>query len=828
MLTWQQTEFLLKGVYLGILVMIAWMVPRSLEIATIAGFTLVGLASFLGFAAYRKIREGYSVKDRWLAFVIFLLLENPGMVYAGLLVGLSVGTWVTFEFRGSDSSVPPEAIWPVVGGAVLGMIFYALRHVRQPLYRLYAGLGIVPVLVGGFIAFYSYRHDLIGVNRNDAVDAIGGLLLLGLPGFYLLTFSSLVDESEIEIGAMCAALGIAIWSVRSLVSQVVSISPVVGGAALLIPLGIFLVYTTRVMPRLRVFKHALRGLSYRQLGQTKLALASLNRALQYDPNSTLARQQMWDLHRDLNFAELKDQPELVSMLNFEFCLGRISHMLQAKPAPDELNEAMKMLDLITQEKPPMAPIAAYWRAVGCLHVRQYDEAAKQLFSILELPQYNTAERHTIHYAAWQLAMFGHPEMQRLVAQPLLARPGQRMDAIAAVETLLVKLPDDPGAWDLKRQLYADLVEEEYWTLNQPGQPATPFNHAYAQQLGLALLDDPGQWRRGCGYLRIAAHGMPAKTPNLLIQIAATHEKHGDVEGMWENNLQAMRIGRSIGVANIDAADREPLFAAVKKIGDLAFQQNRFDIALEAYKFYSQNENAGIETWRMLAELFERNKDVWQALHCNEHAMRYNADDADLKARKDRYYFSIQPDEVTARWQTIEKWFDIPYCREKATWILEKHAGDFEMLDWAAHLVALALAPEPASIASRFLLARIRRLRGEVPEAIEVLDHIRQNRPEKIRGTDETLGWYYTHRMLGDLYLDSKPDEAIKCYLEFRKSDEAGADTSYKLGKAYEAIGELRSAAGCYQEVIAYDKHPLYFDARDALERIKSTAAAKRA
>ncbi len=825
MLTWQQTEFLLKGVYLGILVMIAWMVPRPAEIVAIAGFTLLGLVLFLGIAAYRKMREGYRVKDRWLGFLIFLLLENPGMVYAGLLVGLSSGVWLTFDLQPDrpGGSTSPEALWPVAGGAVLGMIFYGLRHFRLPLHRLYAGLGIVAVLVGGFMAFYYFRHDLFGTHRNEAIDAIGGLLALGLPGFYLLTFAGFVEESEIEIGAMCAALGIAIWSIRALIAQYVNIAPVVGGAALLIPLGVFFVYTTRVMPGLRVFKHALRGMSYRQMGQTHLALASLNRALQYDPKSPLARQQMWDLHRDLNFAELKNRPDLVPLLNFEFCLERISNMMQTKPPPEKLAEAIRMLDLIAAERPNLAPVCAYWKAIALLHGHQYEEAAKQLASILELPQYNTAERQSIHFQAWQLALFGHPEMNRLVAQPLLAKAGHRMDAIAAVEMQLARTPEDPGAWDMKRQLYAGLTEEEYWSLNQPGQPATLFNHEYAQQLGLALLDDPAQWQRGCAYLRIAAHGMPARTPNLLIQIAATHEKHGDLAGMWDNYLQAMRLGRSLGVANIDAADREALFATVKKIGDLAIQQDRLHIALEAYKFYSQNENAGIETWRMLADLFERTADVWQALHCTEHALRYNAEDPDLKARKDRYYYSIQPDEVKARWKSIENWFDAPYCREKAKWVLEKCPGDFEMLDWASHMVALALVAEPESITSRWLLARIHRLRGEVPEAIAVLEHIRQNRPEKIRGQEETLGWFFSNRMLGDLYLDSNPAEAVTCYLEFRKSDEAGADTSFKLGKAYEATGDLRAALACYQEVVVYEKHPMYYDARDAIERIKSSA-----
>ena len=43
--------------------------------------------------------------------------------------------------------------------------------------------------------------------------------------------------------------------------------------------------------------------------------------------------------------------------------------------------------------------------------------------------------------------------------------------------------------------------------------------------------------------------------------------------------------------------------------------------------------------------------------------------------------------------------------------------------------------------------------------------------------DESKAWYFTHRLLGDVYVDEKPDQAVLCYLEFRNSDEAGADTS---------------------------------------------------
>ncbi len=822
MLTWQQTEFLLKGVYLGLLVMIAWFVPKWDELAIIAGFTLAGLALFLGWAAFLKIREGYRIQGRLLGFLIFLLLENTGMVYAGLLLGLSCGAGWTFKWwRGPphpDEAIPLEAIWPVFGGAVLGGVFYNLRGVTNRLHRFWMSLAMIAILVGGAGAFYYLKPDAFSDQQRQMIAL---LLLLGIPGFFLLSFSGLVEESEIEVAAMCAALGIALWTYIS------AYSPAVGGAVVLLPLGIFFVYTSKYMPALRIFKHALRGMSYRQMGQTRLALISLGRAIQLDAHNPLAREQMWCIHRDLDFAELQHQPDLLPFLNFDFCLERIGQILQTKPSPDDLRETHKMLNLITEEEPARQPSCAYWSAVACLHEHRHEDAAKQLMSILQLPQWATPQREGIHFLAWYLAMYGHPEMARRVGNVLLPQPGQRMDAIAAVETQLGLAPQDPNAWDVKRQLYSELTEREYLTLAQPDQPLPRFSHEYAQQLGLALLDDPQQWRRGCEYLRVAAHGLPAQAANVYIQIAQTHDKHGDNAGLWSNYMKAMQLGRSIGVQNLTPAEKETLFAQVKSIGELALKRGQFDAALEAFKFYSQNESAGIETYRVLADLFEKKKEIWQALHCCEHALTYNAEDRDLLARKDRYYYSITPADLQPRLESVRKWFDPQYCRDKARWVLDKFNGDFELLDWASHLTELALVAQPGSHAARLLKARVCRLRGEIPEALVLLEEIRQHRPEKFANEEEKQAWYFGHRMLGDLYLDEKPGDAVACFTEFRQSDEAGADTSFKLGKAYETLGDFRQAAACYEEVTAYERHPLYYEARDALDRVKRGAPAPR-
>jgi len=61
-----------------------------------------------------------------------------------------------------------------------------------------------------------------------------------------------------------------------------------GAAPFLIPVTLYFVYATRVMPELRVFKHVLRGYGYMNLGRLRLAIQFFRRAVELDPNSPLA------------------------------------------------------------------------------------------------------------------------------------------------------------------------------------------------------------------------------------------------------------------------------------------------------------------------------------------------------------------------------------------------------------------------------------------------------------------------------------------------------------------------------------------------------------
>lgn len=803
---WEQTEFVLKGIYLGLLLVVALQAPTWLEVAQVALITSAGLVLCLGVAAVRKLREGYRIKDRLAGFILFLVLENPGLVYTGMILGLTLGTYNVFKERGEQRDW--QLVAPVLGGAALGLGVYFLRYLRDRRLRLWLGLVLAAGLVGGAVALFHFQPHLF---HEDQRAMLGYLLLLGLPGFYLLTLASVVEESEFEIAAACAALGVALWILGE------KLSPNFGFVAMVVPLALYFVYTRRILPGLRVFKHVLRGISYAEVGRFRPALLSLGRAVALDPANPLAREQLWHVYRRMDFHQLVRDPETLAVVDFDMCLERVAALLLLQtPKPEQLQEAQRLLDLIAEQQPQLQPTCDYWRCVAFLHQRQSDQAARHLERLLAA-EADSPARRAVLMPGWYLALLLHPEMIRRVGTPLIAHPARRLEAIAAVERRLAQ-GEDAAAWELKRLLYSDLTEADYRAAAP--EPRSAFDYSYAQQLGLALLDDQQQWQRGCEYLRIAAHGLPSQAPAIFIQIAKAHEKAGDLQGMWHNYEQAKNAGRAV-FANLGNDDRHALFAVVKLLGEHAVANEQLDIALDCFKFYTRYERAGLETYRTLADLFERTKDIWQALQCTEHGLTYDAQDKDLRERKDRYYYSVTADQVRQRREDIYKWFDVDYCLQKARWVLERKQIDLDLLDWAGHLAELAQALTPTGIIARVLRARVLRQRGEIVAAIALLEEVRQNRPEKFASNDEEEAWYLAHRLLGDMYLEEKPDQAALCFQEFKKSSRSGADTLFKLGKAYENLGDRTRAAKYYEQVTAFDGHPLRYDAQDALDRLRT-------
>jgi tetratricopeptide (TPR) repeat protein len=814
----QQTEYVLKGIYLGLLAFVALRTPTWQALGTAALYTLGGLALFLVIAALPKLREGYKLKGKLLPFVLFLLLESPLLVYSGILLGTALGAFAVAAETQDENKT--ELLLAVAGGAVLGVVFGLLRNVQERKTRLGLCLALAVAVMAGALYLMGWFPDSVPQHKlkPENMTLFSVQLLLGIFVFYLLTFAGTAEESEVEIGMICAALGLGLGTLMKEYTQFQSLG-------FFIPVLLYFYYTMSVLPRLRVFKYVVRGYSYAKVGRFRQALLAFRRAVQLDPSDPMAREGLWSVHRAMDFVQLANDPETLALIDFDLCLDRAgSLLLEPSPTSAKLDEAHRLLDLVLNQRPDMKPRVCYWRCVAALHVRDYDRAAAELELVLDPSHWsaNDPQRRLALLPAWRLALTLHEEMRRRVGLPQIVQPRRRMEAIAAVERHLADNPDDRDVWNLKRLLYQDLTEADYDTLVEPGRAAAHFDHEYTQQLGLALINDPNRWQRGGEYLRMAARGLPALGPTMYIQIAQANERAGNPEGAMHNYELAKKAGLTVGHANLGDEDKQAFFATVKMLGEVARQRGDIPAAIDNYRLFLEWDRSGLETLRVLADLYEKKGDALAALWFTEQALIFDSKDKDLLERKDRYYYSVMPDDLRARLEVVKNGFDTTYCLKKARSVLDTRTTDLELLDWAQHLAELAHIVQPDWVAPKVLLARARLRRGEKEEAVAALEAIHTNRPEKFASGDDEDAWYLACRLLGEMYLYElgRPDLAVPCFSDYRKYGKSGADTIYKLGQAYEQLGDRVRAMKCYENVAAYDGHPLAHEANDALYRLK--------
>jgi tetratricopeptide (TPR) repeat protein len=395
-----------------------------------------------------------------------------------------------------------------------------------------------------------------------------------------------------------------------------------------------------------------------------------------------------------------------------------------------------------------------------------------------------------------------------------------MEAIAAVERHLATEPQDQTAIELKKLLYRGLTEAEHAEAAGEGMAVRNFDYDYCQHLGLSLINDDAHWQRGGEYLRIAACGLPALGPTLFVQIAQAQRRVGLMDEARHNYELAKRAGQSIGAANMGEAERHAYFGTVKLLGEDAMQRGDIDAAIENFRLYTESEQSGVATLRTLAELYERKGDPLAAARCTDQALQYNSADPDLLERKDRYYYSILPEDLNARLEQFGKGFDFDYCIRRGREVLEKYT-DLDWLDVARALSELAVVVRPASLTAKVLKARVKLRYGERDEAITLLEEVRAaGASDKVPSGEDGEAWYTSCQFLGDLYLEAgKPEQAIQCLNDFRRSAKSGARTWFRMAQAYEALGDTARAKKCYANVKAYDGNPLAGEAIDALARL---------
>jgi tetratricopeptide (TPR) repeat protein len=833
---WLTTEYVLKGVYLGLVLYAALQeaatpVPGSwyaLLWVNLGG--LAGLLIAMGAAGFNKVREGYAVKGRLPAFLFFLLLESPLLIYGGLIGGTLAG--VLFTLREGMGEV---LVFTLGCGALLGVAFGAMRQVRQRSLRLALILMVCTALAAGVLILFGKidflqeeLHELRGYVQDPGV--FGVQLLLGIPFFYVLTFAGQEEESEIEIGAMCATFAVAVPMLFGEQGSFHEDAAWRGvGARILgyfVPLMVYFWYTLRILPGLRVIKHSFRGYSHARVGRYARALQSFRRALQLAPNNQMARNGFWNVHCQLDFSQVAADPQMMALVDVNLCMDRAGSLLVAgRPTPAQLQEARRLLELVLTINPSLRPCADYWEAVAHTHCHEFDAAEGKLNWLLDPDHYgrDNVARNLVLLQGWQLVLTLHDELRRRVGEPQLAQPGRRMDAIGAVERQLAQQPDDQNTWGLKRLLYADLTEADYDAWTGPSNVAAHFDHAYVQELGLALINDEQRWQRGTEFLRMAARGLPPNAVGIYAQIAKAYQRNGDEPAALHYFNLGRKAGQAIGVKNLADPEQQTYFATCKFLGETALYHGNVDEAIENFHLYAENERSGLETLRTLADLYEKKGDALNALRINDHALIYSPRDKDLLERKDRYYYSATPEQIRAHVDFFKTGLDVDYCIRRAKTILDGRYEDMEWLNVAGHLIQLARVILPDNLAAKVLEARICLRTGDRDRALALLEEVRAGKDQAANSGDESEAWFAANQLLGDLYLETgRADQALLALQDFRESSKSGAKTIFKMAQAYEQLGDRAKAMKCYEQVTAYEGNPLVYEAREAMYRMKSS------
>ena len=400
-----------------------------------------------------------------------------------------------------------------------------------------------------------------------------------------------------------------------------------------------------------------------------------------------------------------------------------------------------------------------------------------------------------------------------------------MEAIYAVEKHLADEPQRRRASSpLKKLLYADLTDAEYDAGAGGEGIAAPYvDHAYLQHLGLALINDDAHWQRGGEYLRLAARGLPNHSVTLFVQIAQAQQRVGQLDEARHNFELAKRAGHGVGQKNLEDAQRQAYFATVKYLGEDALARGDIDAAIENFRFYSESgarrhrdaahPGRALRAARRPARRRPRHRPGAAVQRRRQGPARTQGSLLLLDPARRPPAPGSSSSRPASTWSTAS---------HQARQILERYT-DLEWLDVAGHLARLVLVvkpgePRPPGCCSSRVLLRL----GERDQAIALLQETRgPQKPEKFASGDDEEAWFQACQLLGDLYLEiGKPDLAVPCLNDFRKSSKSGARTLFKLGQAFEQLGEVPKAKRCYEQVTAYEGNPLAPEAYDALSRLQ--------
>src|SRR5262249_25083138 len=120
----------------------------------------------------------------------------------GILAGIALAAFVVPK-NASQSWLLPATL---LTGIAMGLAFPLVPMIKNRWTRFGLGLGLAMVPVAVILIWNEIDSNFL---PNSA--AAGVFLLLGLPFFYLLTLGGRAEETEVEIGVICATMALALW-----------------------------------------------------------------------------------------------------------------------------------------------------------------------------------------------------------------------------------------------------------------------------------------------------------------------------------------------------------------------------------------------------------------------------------------------------------------------------------------------------------------------------------------------------------------------------------------------------------------------------------------
>lgn len=797
-------EYVLKGTYLALAYVLAATCEELWQLGLVLIAMIASFAVCVGFAA-RNDRGRKAASGNWLARGVLALLDHSLAAYCGVLAGLAIGVmWI--------GASPVFVVAVAAVGSAIGLGLVALVALRGRGRRW-----AIAAMLAASCAWW-----LIGPQQQFAGLALpqgfvtATVLAAAIAGFYLLVFAGRAEETELEVGLLCGGIVLALVQVQ--------LPPLAQRIVVIVPLALFVVYCERVRKSLAIFKHIIRAMSYEQQRDLRESLRSYQLALRLNRRSDLAQAGNWRIHKKLDLASLADDKAMLELIDPLVCLDRARSLLAKRECSrDQTDEVQKLLDIVAYRRPDL-PLTVGRERVAALLVEGEGAAALRLiqqWSAVSAPTIAALPDHEAEalYRMWCLAL-RDPQLAGTGGLDLLENTSARFSFLAVLERRLRQAPNDDTAVAFKPFLYDKITVADYETHSQqaPDDDLQWLDHRFCRSLGESLGND--QPERAVEYLRIAELGLPSERLAIWRAIALIRERQGSSEAdSWRRRIKEHAL--SIGVARLAEHEREVFFETVRLLAERARHIGDADSTIENYQHYCESPKAGLSTLEALKSLQEQKGDVLLAIRPVEAALTYHLDEKTQgwwSSEKARLYEAVTPDALQARLAQAQRYFDFAYCYRRARQLFDRNAP----LEAVVHYLDLAaLGGERQLLNVNYLLGRTHNRAGHHADAAACFEQVRAHRPAKFADADQEEAYFTACRLLGDLYLDvlRQPEKAVACFLVYKDYVKSGADTMFKLGRAYESIGQRANARKWYDMVLVYPAHPKADDARQALDRL---------